>query len=118
VDDLRIADDTIVIWTTDNGAEVFAWLDCITKNGWWSNRIFALLPAKPSSEIGCSRSRSFRFASSPSSSILSGAQINYKGLVQDSGGHLPLQELLITNVQSEKQCLYSFNVIQIIHRCA
>ncbi|MER9363571.1 arylsulfatase, partial [Mesorhizobium sp. M0500] len=27
LDDLRIADNTIVLWTTDNGAEVFSWPD-------------------------------------------------------------------------------------------
>jgi arylsulfatase A-like enzyme len=27
LDDLGIADHTIVVWTTDNGAEVFSWLD-------------------------------------------------------------------------------------------
>ena len=27
LDDLEIADNTIVIWSTDNGAEVFSWPD-------------------------------------------------------------------------------------------
>jgi arylsulfatase A-like enzyme len=27
LDDLGVADNTIVVWTTDNGAEVFSWPD-------------------------------------------------------------------------------------------
>jgi len=37
VDNLRIADDTIVIWTTDNGAEVSTWLDGVAAIINWSS---------------------------------------------------------------------------------